>query len=107
MPSPLVASTRPEQVEVPGMKSQSNQLRRSLTCTIGLYRVATSVACAAMYLLALNFSAVFALPNRSYTAPKRGTMFDHVGRFATTPSYTRAGTKRPGAATVARLATLS
>jgi hypothetical protein len=33
---PLVGSTRPEQTEVPGVKSQSNQLRRSVVWAIGL-----------------------------------------------------------------------
>ena len=35
MPSPLVANDRPEQVEVPGLKSQSDQLRVSLCSASG------------------------------------------------------------------------
>src|ERR1700680_4791885 len=80
MPSPLVGRTWVEQVEVPGIKLQSNQLRRSLTWSKGLERVARSVARHSMYLLAENLSAVFASPWRSYTAPKRETTFDHTGR---------------------------
>src|SRR5712691_120075 len=75
MPSRLVGSTRLEQVDVPGRKSQSDQLRVSLCSTSGLYRFAKSVVKFRLYLFTLPLSAVFASPVRSYTTPNRGARF--------------------------------
>ena len=65
MPSRLVGSTRLEQVDVPGTKSQSDQLRVSLCSTRGSYRFTKSVVYARLYLLTLPFTAVFASPVKS------------------------------------------
>src|SRR5712691_261595 len=72
MPSLLVGSARLEHVDVPGRKSQSDQLRVSLCSTSGLYRFAKSVVKFRLYLLTLPLSAVFASPVRLYTVPNRG-----------------------------------
>src|SRR5207247_8721202 len=65
VPSRLVGSTRPEQVDVPGTKSQSDQLRVSLCSTRGSYPFTKSVVYARLYLLTLPFTAVFASPVKS------------------------------------------
>src|SRR5262245_59631490 len=94
MLSRLVGNTRLEHVDVPGMRSQSNQFRRSLAAPIGLYRPEKSAALTAMYLLTPTFRAVRALPNRSYAALKRGVASSQSGTGCSS-STDRAGTKRP------------
>ena len=53
-----------EQVDVPRMKSQSDQLRVSVCSTVGLYLLAKSVVKLRLYLLRPNLTAVFASPVR-------------------------------------------
>src|ERR1700730_12143975 len=60
----------------------------------GLNVAARLVVCAASYRLIENFTAVFAFPNRSYTAWNRGARSLHFGRFVLAGAD-RAGTKRP------------
>jgi hypothetical protein len=60
---------------------------------IGLSAAATPLVADSWYLLTLNLSAVFAVPNRSYTIPSRG---DHVFQIGMSSGpKTRSGTNRP------------
>src|SRR3954462_14344425 len=54
MPSRLVGRVCAEQVDVPRMKSQSDQLRVSVCSTVGLYLLAKSVVKLRLYLLRPN-----------------------------------------------------
>src|SRR5439155_2024536 len=79
---------------VPGVRSVSSQIRVSPVALIGLYGMRVKDESCVRYLLALNFSAVLALPKRSYTALRRGERSVNGGRGDNSPTV-RAGTKRP------------
>ena len=84
---------------------RSFQLRVSLTVVNGSYRFAHPPAHGSMYLLTLPLIAVLALPNRSYTAAKRGAMSVQFGWFGTS-SRQNAGVNRPASRQPPRLVAL-
>src|SRR5436190_22025218 len=97
MSSRLVGSTTPEQIDVPGTTSQSDQVRTSAATTIGLYRAANAVESCSMYRPNENLRAVLLSPNRSYAAPRRGDQFFQFGMLRTA-AKSLAGTNRPSGA---------
>src|SRR5207237_539092 len=76
---------------------RSVQLMVAVFDVSGLKPDAIAVVCAALYRLIEYFSAVFPLPNRSYTTWNLGAMSFQFGRLRLSGAV-RAGTNLPAAA---------